>query len=405
MFDFHLIETRPRYLPLKTRLTYLYQSRLWLPVILILLPWLVQCSTPIPPLPATPTTPALRIALLLPTTGELATFGRMMQNGIFLAVDDWNSQGGVAGHHFETVVYETDCAFESGQQSARHALAEGFQFIVGPLCSEAAVGAALVAEPAGAVLLAPAAIHPLVTANAQGRARQGIFSLSYSRRWQAQAAAIFARETLKVERVALLSQTNNQYARDLTTHFATYFSQAGGEISYQTGYQLETLNIPELSAVLEASEAQLVYLPGDEALANRFTGQLTALPLLGSDAWEAETLDRTLAQGNYFPVHFSPQAEQQPWLERYKASFATEPSTLAVLGYDAFHVLAQALQQAQSIEPALVAATLERGEFEAVTGPLSFAPDHTPLKPVPFVQVEDGELKYVTSVLPEVVRN
>ena len=402
-------------LRLKALLTYIYhrQTKLWLPFSLIFLPWLALCSSPRPPLPASPSTPALRIALLLPTTGELATFGRMMQNGILLAVDDWNSQGGILGHHLETVIYETDCTFESGQQSAQRALNEGVQLIVGPLCSEAAVGAAIVAEPAGAILMAPAGIHPLVTVNAQGQTRQGIFSLSYSRRWQAQAAAAFARDTLKVERVALLSDASDQYTRELATNFATSFSQAGGKITYQTDDQLETLNFPELSTKLQESEVQLLYLPGDEDLANQVTAQLTSPPqlsprFLGSDAWEAETLDRSLVQGSYFPVHFSSQAEQpslQRWLEKYQATFATEPSTLAVLGYDALHVLAQALQQAQTTNPALVATTLEEGVFEAVTGPLTFAPDHTPLKPVPFIQVEAGEFKYITSILPEAIDN
>jgi branched-chain amino acid transport system substrate-binding protein len=251
----------------------------------------------------------------------------------------------------------------------------------------------------------------LVTVNAQGQTRQGIFSLSYGRRWQAQAAATFARETLEVERVALLSEANNQYTRELAIHFASYFSQAGGKITYQTDDQLGTLNFSELSARLQESEAQLLYLPGDAVLANQVTAQLAStgqpsLLFLGSEAWEAETLDRNLVQGSYFPVHFSAQVEQpQLWLEKYQATFATEPSTLAVLGYDALHVLAQALQQAQTVEPALVAAALEEGVFEAVTGPLTFAPDHTPLKPVPFVQVEAGELKYITSVLPETLRD
>jgi branched-chain amino acid transport system substrate-binding protein len=337
----------------------------------------------------------------------------MMQNGILLAVDEWNSQGGILDHHLETMIYETDCTFESGRQAARRALDEGVQFIVGPLCSEAAVAAAVVAEPAGVVLMVPAAIHPLVTVNAQGQTRQGVFSLSYSRRWQAQAAAVFARDTLKVDRVALLSEANDQYTRELATNFAAYFGQAGGKITYQTDYQLESLNFLELSNELQETEAQLLYLPGDEASANRITAQLTSTgqssPLfLGSDAWEAETLDRSLVQGSYFPIHFSSQSEQphlQLWLEKYQATFATEPSTLAVLGYDALHVLAQALQEAQTVEPALVATILEEGVFEAVTGPLTFAPDHTPLKPVPFIQVEEGELKYVTSILPETIRD
>jgi branched-chain amino acid transport system substrate-binding protein len=381
----------------------------WLLIGLALATLAVQCAGPTPPLPASPKTPPLQIALLLPTTGELATFGRMMHNGILMAVDEWNNQGGVLGHRLEPVIYDTGCAFQAGQQSTQQVIDDGLQFIVGPLCSEAAIAVAETAGAANVVVIAPTAIHPLVTVNAQGQTRPGVFTISYQAGLQGQAAASFARNTLKVDRAAMFFQPDDPYTAALSANFARYFTEAGGEIVYQSTYEPETTPIAELLTALHQADAQLLYLPVAPNVANQITGELASSPsalpnllLLGSDTWESAELDRAAAQGAYFPVHFSPQAEQvQPWLAAYQSTFATEPSTLAVLGYDALHTLAQAIQQAGTLTPATVATTLSQGTFEAVTGPLTFTPDHTPLKPVPFVQVEGGELKYITSIPPK----
>lgn len=381
----------------------------WLLMTLALATLAAQCAGPTPPLPASPTTPPLQVALLLPTSGELATFGRMMQNGVLMAVDAWNNQGGVLGRRLELVLYDTGCAFQDGQQATQQAIDDGIQFIVGPLCSEAAIAAAETAGAANVVMIAPTALHPLVTSNAQGQTRPGIFSAGYQADLQGEAAAGFARNTLKVNRAALLFQPGDPYTAALTTSFTRYFTGAGGEIVYQAAYEPDVTPIAELLTSLQEADAQLLYLPTSPGVANQVASHLASvtsasprLLLLGSDTWESAGLDRAATQGAYFPVHFSPQAEQvQPWLAAYQSTFATEPSPLAVLGYDALHTLAQAIQQAGTLDPATVTTALEQGTFEAITGPLTFTPAHTPLKPVPFVQVEGGELKYMSSISPE----
>lgn len=330
-----------------------------------------------------------------------------------MAMDEWNKQGGVLGHHLEAVIYDTACTFQEGQATARQAIADGVQFIIGPLCSEAAVAVALEAELAGIVVIAPTALHSLVTVNAQDQPRATVFSLSYNPEWQGQAAANFAQETLGLNRAAILYQPGDPYATALTQGFTSRFSNAGGEIVYQAAYDPDSSELTELATTLQQAEARLVYLPANAQMASRIIDQLqasqasisstTSLLFLGNDNWEGEMLDRNLVQGSYFPVHFSGQNQHlhvQPWVETYQSTFAGEPDTLAVLNYDAMNILAQAIQQAATTEPGSVAKIIEQGRFEAITGPISFNADHTPAKPVPFVQVKDGQLSYMTSILP-----
>ncbi|MBI1878232.1 MAG: ABC transporter substrate-binding protein [Chloroflexi bacterium] len=360
-----------------------------------------------PPLPLPPTGPTLRIALISPTTGELATFGRELRNGSILAFDEWNSHGGVLGRQIEWLVYDTDCVFGAAQGATQQAVADGFQFMIGPLCSEAAIAAAAVAEANEALLLAPTATHPLVTVNGQGQTRPTVFRVSYAYPLQGQAAARFAVKTLKVRRAALFVDPGDDYSITLGDAFAKQFAVQGGEIVYRATYTPTDADFtPSLQAAGEAG-AEVIYLPGAVAVVNQVAGQLkqfqpsNRLTLLGSDSWAASELDLTAAAGSYFTTHFFLEDDRpttRQWAEAYKASYAVAPDTLAALGYDAAAILMTAIQQADTFEVKTVAETLAQNRFEAITGPMTFDRQHNPIKPVPVVQIKDGRLIFIEYV-------
>lgn len=382
---------------------------------LVMLAW--QCNPPPDPALPTPVTgPVARIALLAPTSGEMATFGRILSNGSRMALDQWNNQGGLLGHQLEWMIYDTGCQFETARRATRQALDDGLELIIGPLCSEAAIAAAELAEAEQALMISPTATHPLVTVNDRGQTRATIFRAAFTYSWQGQAAARFAYETLKVDKAALLVATGDDYATGLTEAFAKQFTAQGGEIVYRASYAADEADFKQMLLAISASSAGLIYLPAPAAVVNRIAGQLkelglarTALAagsgmiLLGSDSWESPELDLTTTAGSYFTTHFV-LVDQPPsgrsWAEAYKAIYAVEPNTLAALGYDATGMLLAAIQQAGTFEPAIVAKTLEQGTFDGITGQITFDGRHNPIKPVPLVQIKAGGLHFFTSSLP-----
>ncbi len=390
--------------------------RSWLLALVSLLGIASQCGSAIPPLPPTPSGPVLQVALLVPTSGELDTKGRMIQNGSMLALDEWNNGGGVQGHRLEVVIYNTNCTFESGHQAAKQAIDDGLQFIVGPVCSEAAVAAAELAEAMGVLMIAPAATHPLVTTNHQGQTRITVFRTVYSYDWQGEAAARFARDALDVDKVALLSQPGDAYTTNLTDTFAREFLAGGGLSVYQENYTPGTTDFTEILTTIEQTGAELIYLPASHSVANRVANQLNELRLskvaspsdenmllLGSDAWESAALDLTVTTGSYFPVHFVPDDDRpllKQWVESYKSTYATEPNTLAALGYDSINMLARATEQADKVDPAVVATVLEKETFKGITGQITFDLQHNPIKPVPILYIQDGRANYFNLVEP-----
>lgn len=353
----------------------------------------------LPPLPLPPTGPSLRVALLSPSSGELATFGRVLRNGSILAFDEWNSLGGVLGRRIEWTVYDADCAFDMARQVTQQAIADDFQFIIGPLCSEAAIAAAEVAEANGVLLLAPTATHPLVTVDGQGQTRATVFRVSYAYSFQGQAAARFAVETLEKRQAALLLDPGDDYSAALGNAFAAEFAAQGGEIVYQSTYTPADTDFTSALQAAASAGAEIIYLPAPVSVVNRLAAQWQQLPqrltLLGSDSWDVSELDLAAAEGSYFTRHFfldEHRPATRAWADAYKASYAVAPDTLAALGYDAAAILMEAIEQAGTLEIKRVAETLEQSRFEAVIGPISFDGQHNPVKPVPVVQVKDEEV-------------
>jgi branched-chain amino acid transport system substrate-binding protein len=346
----------------------------------------------------------------------MATFGRKMRNGSIMAFDEWNERGGLLGHRIEWTIYDTNCEFETARQVTQQAIDDGLKLMIGPVCSEAAIGAATVAESAQALMISPTATHSLVTVDGQGKTRSTIFRASYVSTWQAKAAAHFARDNLKLNKAAILFNPRDDDATALAETFAQQFAAQGGGIVYQNTHTPDDSDLVDKLNAISQMGAEVMYLPADAATVNQVahrlnelglskssTGSETGLTLLGSDSWESPELDLAATTGSYFSTHFIVTDERpllQTWAEAYKATYAIESDTLAALSYEAATILAVAIERAGTFEPVAVAKALEQGSFEGITGQITFDDQHNPIKPVPIVYIDHERIVFSAAVSP-----
>ncbi len=371
-----------------------------------------QCSRPTP----TPG-PAVRVAILTPMTGELATFGETVRNGITLAFDGWNDQGGVNGQRIEWVLEDTRCDPVEARRAAERAVIEqGLHFIVGGVCSEAAIPIASVADEQGALFIATTATHPLVTVDGNGATRSLVFRAAYAYPYQGRAAARFALNELNARRAAVLINPGNDFVRSLGDEFVAAFVAGGGQIVATVTYPqrpapgaaqggpADTSQDADFGAIitdLAKAGPEVLYVPDAYPVANRVGDEVRAqaldVTLIGSDVWDSGALDLEALDGAYFTLQYSretPNPMAKTWEEQYLSAFALEPDALAALGYDAASLLASAVKSAGSLSPDVVARRLEAMEFEGVTGRWRFDTQHNPLKPVVVVHVQGGHVVF-----------
>jgi branched-chain amino acid transport system substrate-binding protein len=387
-------------------------SCLVLGLILLLLAAGCGALSPAPALPPTRAAwadAALRVAVLTPMTGELATFGETVRNGITMAFDDWNDRNGNAGgRSIAWVLEDTRCDPETARQAAEQAIAEqGVQAIVGGVCSEDAIPVARVAGERGVLFVAATATHPLVTVDEAGATRPLAFRAAFAYPYQGRAAARLALDDLHARRAAVLTNPGDDFVRSLTGAFATAFAAGGGQVVATETYTSSNADFGALVAEAARAAPDVLYVPDAYPVANRVGSQVRAqnlhTALIGSEWWDNGELDLKALEGAYFTLHYRrdvPGAAAKDWAERYVKAFSLEPDTLSALGYDAASLLATALGRASTTAPGDVAHELERMEFEGVTGRWRFDAQHNPLKPVVVVQIKGGGVAFYSSVEP-----
>jgi branched-chain amino acid transport system substrate-binding protein len=87
---------------------------------------------------------------------------------------------------------------------------------------------------------------------------------------------------------------------------------------------------------------------------------------------------------------------------RYREKYGQPPSAAAILAHDAFTVWVEAVRRANNLDAGPLRDQLLKREkpFDTLTGPLTFADDHTARRPVFVGRVSDGTLKDVKAYEP-----
>ena len=65
----------------------------------------------------------------------------------------------------------------------------------------------------------------------------------------------------------------------------------------------------------------------------------------------------------------------------------------AILGYDAMHMMAKAIEEAGSTDSAAIVTALQNLEYESLTGPVSFRGGNDPARTGSIVEFVDGAEK------------
>jgi branched-chain amino acid transport system substrate-binding protein len=131
------------------------------------------------------------------------------------------------------------------------------------------------------------------------------------------------------------------------------------------------------------------------------------VPFLGGDGWDSPALVKIggeAVNGTYYSNHFSvsdPNPKIQKFVADYKARYGETPDALAGLGFDAASILFDAIKRANSTEGAKIRDALAATkDFAGITGNITLDKDRNAVKPAVVLQVKDGNLEYVETIMP-----
>lgn len=177
----------------------------------------------------------IKIGALMPMTGDLQAYGPASLNGIKLAVDQINSNGGVLGQKLEVVVGDTQTQPQASIDAAEKLVSvEGVAGIIGAMSSGDTIPVAKsVAARLRVPMISNASTSPTITKLDDN---DFLFRSVPSDAFQGVALAEVTRKH-DYSKLAVL-YVNNDYGEGLANSFADAFKKAGGEVTGSLPYEM-----------------------------------------------------------------------------------------------------------------------------------------------------------------------
>jgi branched-chain amino acid transport system substrate-binding protein len=355
-----------------------------------------------------PAAEPIRVGHYASLTGKEAAFGQSARKGVELALAEVNARGGVLGRPLE--LHGDDIQSKAGEAATvvkkllnrDHVVA-----VLGGNASSNSLEAAPLCQAARVPMIAISSTNPRVTA-----VGPYIFRTCFIDPFQGAVLAKFARDSLHVRRVALLTSVSAPYSVGLSDVFREKFTAGGGQIVAEQKYSEGDKDFKAQLTALRALQPEAIAATGyysEAALICRQARELgLTVPIFGGDGWEAPQLlelGGPAVEGTFYSTHYSaesPAPEVRAFIARFREKFSGEtPDAIAALGYDTVMLLADALRRAGTTDgPALRNALAATRDFPGVTGRTTIDAQRNAAKAAVIITVKDGRFKFVESVQP-----
>ncbi len=340
-------------------------------------------------------------------TGNTATFGQSTHDGVMLAFEEINNQGGIIGKKIKIITEDDQSKPEEAKNAVLKLIKQnGVRAVIGEVASSRSLAAAPECQRSKIPMISPASTNPKVT-----EIGDYIFRTCFIDSFQGQTMAKFAKNNLKLKKIAILKDIKNDYSVGLADFFEKTFKNLGGEIISIESYSEGDIDFRAQLTAIKAKGPEAIYVPGyytEVGLIARQARELgLTLPLLGGDGWDSpKTLEigGTAINGCYFTNHYAaddPSPTVQNFIEKYRKKYGNTPDAMAVLGYDTAHLLFDAIKRAGSDDPTKIRDALAKTKnFPAVTGKITMDKNRNAEKKIVVLKIENDRIKFTESVNP-----
>jgi len=188
-------------------------------------------------------------------TGTTATFGISTRNGIEMAVEKINQEGGLLGKKVVVIVEDDQGKPEEAATAVKKLINQDKVIaILGEVASSRSLAGAPICQSSGIPMISPASTNPKVT-----QVGDFIFRVCYLDSFQGQAMAGFCMNTLKLKTAAILTDVRNDYSVGLAEYFAKPFAELGGRIIAQESYSEGDIDFKAQLTAIKAKKPETIF--------------------------------------------------------------------------------------------------------------------------------------------------
>jgi len=351
----------------------------------------------------------IEIGAVYNLSGSQAELDIPSSKGAFLAVEQMNRKGGVLERPVRLLMVdgESDVKLVIKKTVELFEKRPSVSALMGLSDTDMVLASAPVAAGKRRIFLTSGATSPKLPLQVP----EYLFLACFGDNVQAAAGAQWAYQYLSSRTAAILFNSSQSYTRLLQKYFQTRFQELGGRIVSRESYTPDTMSqsIRRLSSTVDLIffSAMPEEAPGGVALLRQMG---FSAPILGGDSFDSEDLWQKHKELDnvFFTTHAylgpdNPDPQVAAFREAYVRAYpGTMPNAFAALGYDAARLIMEAVVEAGSSDPDDVRRALSGiRRFQGVTGTISYpAGNRIPAKSVTILQIEQGQRRLISKVLP-----
>lgn len=287
----------------------------------------------------------------------------VFREGVELAVDEINKNGGVKGKKVEVIEKDDESSIDRGMAIAQSFVDDHRAVaVIGHRESYISITASRIYETGKIIMLSPASTSPQLTNDEN----KYIFRNIPSDDQIAKQLASYGSQ--KGYKKIVIYYADDSYGLGLANAFEDHAKRLGISTVDRISMYSDLRELERLHQKWQALDFDSVFIAqpakeGAEFIADAAKVGI-AVPYIGGNAMDSPLLCHVggkAAEGTVIGTIFNPQdsrAEVKDFVIRFKQKFNTMPSAYSAQGYDAVKVLVAAIEQAGSTEPQAIAQKL-----------------------------------------------
>jgi len=327
----------------------------------------------------------VKIGHVGPVSGPNSHLGKDNENAARMAIDELNAKGfAINGQKVKWVLQAEDDASDpkQGTAVAQKLVDAKVNGVVGHLNSGTSVPASRIYHNAGLVQVSPATTATQFTK----QKFPGVFRVVANDAKLGGTLGKYAVETLKVKNIAVIDDRTT-YGQGVAAEFAKAAKGPGVKIVDKQFTSATATDFTAILTAIRAKKPDLIFFGGMDAVAGPMLKQMKALGIdarfMGGDGMCTESLGRlagdAVGDGKVVCAEAGGVKGAQEQLmtdfrSRFKQKTGLEVQLYAPYVYDSVMVMATAMQNAKSAEPAKYLPELKKIKYEGVTGTIQFDP-------------------------------
>jgi branched-chain amino acid transport system substrate-binding protein len=322
----------------------------------------------------------VKLGVAAPLTGTQAHLGKDIENGVRLAIEEYNAKGVTLGGKkvkFDVQAEDDQADPKTATTVAQRLADSGVKGVVGHLNSGASIPASRIYNEAGLPQVSPASTNPKLT---QQNFKATFRTIANDVQ---QGLAIGKYAATKLGKKIALIDDRTAYGQGLADEWRKAVKANGGSL---TGREFTSDKATDFLAILTRIKAQnpdVIVYSGMDTQAGPMLKQIKQLGINakfitgdGGCTGEVIKLAGDAISGNTYCTQPGLPLEKMPggknFNERFKKRFNADVQIYAPYSYDAASAIIEAMKAANSADPAKYAGSIAKVNFPGVIGTVAF---------------------------------